>query len=132
VPIIVVLVVVLCCVVGSIGGYLIYRAVSSTAPAVTAANHFLDDLTAGDDAAAYQRLCTTTQANYTLDEFTAAVQGQPHIRRHRVVGVSTSTVNGTRTALVTVDLTLDTGAPDTHALPLVREGGHWRVCGDPY
>jgi len=51
---------------------------------------------------------------------------------YEITDVSVSTKGGRPRGTVTVRLTRDGGISEERRLPVVREGGDWRVCGDPF
>jgi Domain of unknown function (DUF4878) len=126
-------VLVLCCGGGIIGGVFLFHGLSkATAPAEDAADEFVTDLQNGDTAGAYQLLCSGTQGAFTPAAFAQGVAAQPTISSHEMDGVNVVTSNGHSSATVTVKLTTGSGFVDEHAFPLVKEGGRWKVCGQPY
>jgi Domain of unknown function (DUF4878) len=104
----------------------------SVEPARRVAEAFLGDLTVGDAPAAYDRLCVATRDRWQRLEFVRWVAIQPQVSQYAVDDVSVVTSNGQLRATVTARLTHESGKVVTHALPVVREDGDWRVCGDPY
>jgi Domain of unknown function (DUF4878) len=131
--IIVGVVVVLCC-GGAVtaGVVLVNKGLGALKPAQDATNAFVTALESGDYPGAYGRLCASTQADFTLDQFSQCVRSQPQIRSHRIVGAYINSVNGHTNATVTEELTQDSGFVQTHTFLLVKEGGAWKVCGRPY
>lgn len=126
-------VLVLCCGGAVIGGIFFFRGVAqSTAPARQAADDFITDLESANATAAYGLLCADTRSQFTVEAFTDGLGRQSTIRSHEIQGVSVSNVNGKVSATVVANLTLDTGFVDRHTFPLVKEGGQWKVCGQPY
>jgi hypothetical protein len=122
----------LCCVLTSIGAYLLYRTVSDAIGPVRAeANQFLTDLEAQAYSSAYDRLCSSARERFTVEQFTARVQAQ-RPTRHDLVGTNVSNVNGFVSATVTARITYATGFTDDHVLRMAKENGAWRVCGNPY
>ncbi|MFF5180364.1 hypothetical protein ACFY2Q_20250 [Micromonospora sp. NPDC000316] len=126
-------VVVLCCGGAGVGGFFLFKGVkAATDPARQAAESFVTDLEAGDADAAYGLLCNGTRSNFTRDAFVQGVAKQPQIRSHKVNGINVQNVNGRTSATVQMALTLDSGFTDQRAIPLVKEDGAWKVCGQPY
>ena len=56
----------------------------------------------------------------------------PMVTDYEITDVSVSTKGGRPRGTVTVRLTRDGGISEERRLPVVREGGDWRVCGDPF
>ncbi|MET7879216.1 DUF4878 domain-containing protein [Micromonospora profundi] len=126
-------VVVLCCAGVGTGGFFLFKGIkAATDPARQAAESFVSELEAGDAAAAYELLCSDTRRNFTKDTFVQGVARQPQIQSHKVNGVNVSTVNGRTSGTVNMALKLDSGFTDRRAIPLVKEDGTWKVCGQPY
>ena len=78
---------------------------SAAGPAQAATETFLTRLERGDTAGAYQLLCADERNRLSQAAFTDLVHARPQLRRHKIVGTSVAVVNGTSTALITVDLT---------------------------
>ncbi len=130
--VIAVVVAVVCCGGAAAAAYAFYRVLGdAVGPPRAAADTFLSDLEKGDTTGAYGLLCGTVRGHLSQDSFTAFVAAQSHLRSHRIVGTSVSTVNGQASAVVTADLTRDSGS-GKHSMTLVKENGQWRVCGSPY
>jgi hypothetical protein len=120
----------LCC--GGVG-YGIYRlVVGVSAPARDAATGFVEKLERGDTDAAYESLCAQTKEAFSRDKFDDFLATQQKITGHSTVGFSVNTSGGRETATVTMRLTNVDGSTTQHEFPLVKEGGTFRVCGDPY
>ncbi|MBO0867867.1 MAG: hypothetical protein J2P15_04825 [Micromonosporaceae bacterium] len=131
--IIVGVVLVVCCAGGIAGGYAIYRGVNAaTGPARDTVNTFLGDLEGGNTAGAYAYLCGSTRQKYTTDAFTAVLGQRPKLVSHSITGTSVNNVNGTVSASVSARLSFVDGSSDLHVFILNKEGGGWRICGDPY
>jgi hypothetical protein len=131
--IILVVVLVACCAGGGIASWALLKWYATAAgPAQKVTEDFLTDLEKDDTGAAYRLLCADVRAHLTEDAFGAFVHGQERLRSHKVVGTSVQTVNGTSTALITVELTREGGVHDRHTVRLLRDGASWRVCGSPY
>jgi hypothetical protein len=123
----------LCCGGAVVGGFFIFRTVQqATGPARTTTDTFVTDLESGDSAAAYDRLCASTQRVFTREAFAQGLNQQPKVRSHQIDGVNVSNVNGQVSGTVTARLTLETGFVDKHTFTLVKEDGRWKVCGQPY
>jgi len=122
-----------CCAGGGVVSWALLKWYGTQAgPAQKVTEDFLTDLEKDDPGAAYRLLCGDVRAHLTGDSFAAFVHAQPRLRSHKVVRTSVQTVNGTSTALITADLTREGGVHDTHPFRLVKDGGSWRVCGQPY
>jgi uncharacterized membrane protein len=131
--IIVAVVVAVCCAGGIAAGYgLVHWGNSAAGPARDATGTFLTRLEKGDTTGAYQLLCADERNRLSQAAFADQVHAQPPLRNHTIVDVSVAVVNGTSTALVTVDLTRDGAAVERHTVRLVKDGSSWRVCGEPY
>lgn len=127
-------VVVFLCAVGAAGlGLWSYQSVRGAArPARAATERFLARLVEGNTVGAYGQLCTATRQRWTRPEFTREVTEPPRIVRYTVRGVRVVTRTGQPRATVTTDLTREMGPAEERAVPVVRDGGTWRVCGDPF
>jgi hypothetical protein len=126
-------VLVLCCGGAIVGGFFLFRTVqTATAPARAAADAFITDLESGNRAGAYDRLCSSTQRQFTRDAFAQGIDRQPKVRSHAIDGVNVSNINGQVSGTVSTRLTMDTGFVDRHNFVLVKEDGQWKVCGQPY
>jgi hypothetical protein len=122
-----------CCVGGVIGGVFLFRGVTkATAPARNTADQFITDLQNGDTTGAYALLCDSTKQAFPAAEFASGVTGGAQIASHEFAGVNVSSGTGGTRATVSMKLTMRNGFVDQHAIPLVKEDGQWRVCGDPY
>jgi hypothetical protein len=129
--VILVVVAVVCCGGAAAAAYGLFRLGTGVGPPRTAADTFLSDLERDDTAGAYGLLCGAVRGHLSQDSFTAFVAAQSHLRSHKIVNTSLSTVNGQASALVSADLTRDSGA-GRQSMTLVKENGQWRVCGSPY
>jgi hypothetical protein len=124
---------VFCCGGLGAGGYVLSRKVGKAhSPIRDAAVLFLDDLEAGDYAAAYDRLCRATQERFTHAAFAAAVSGEKAVRAHHIDQVRITNDGVRLGGTVTATLVDAAGAPRTHTLTMTSESGAWKVCGDPY
>jgi hypothetical protein len=128
---IVAVVLLLCC--GG-AGYGIYRFfVGVSAPARDAATSFVEKLERGDTDGAYESLCASTKEAFSRDKFNDFLETQQKITGHSTVGFSVNSQAGGRdTATVTMRLTHVDGSTVRHEFSLVKEGGTFRICGDPY
>jgi hypothetical protein len=118
-----------CCVGAAAAGFGIYKWYGSEAgPAQSVADRYLSDLEAGNPTAAYALTCPDFKAHIDQATF-VKVEGQtPQPRSHRVVGTSVATVNGQRSAIVTMDVTSASGDHTRQSIPLAVIGGTWYVC----
>lgn len=92
--------------------------VHSSAPMRAEAQHYLDDLNAGNVEAAYQQWCPQDREQYSLAEFRA--QREDRVGEHgHVVGTFWST-DGDRVSYRT-----DQGPGVAH---VAQVGGHWYIC----
>ncbi|MEU6073633.1 DUF4878 domain-containing protein [Micromonospora sp. NPDC047074] len=127
--IVVAVVLAVCCAGGVGGGFWLYRTYDSAAePARDATSAYLDDVRAGNYQAAYGRLCASTRDVTTPEEFTRVQSAQAKITSYTFSGTNVSNHNGQVRGVVTVRIVQETGAEVTWSIPLVKEGGEWRVC----
>ncbi|MGI5243802.1 Rv0361 family membrane protein [Dactylosporangium sp. CA-139066] len=123
---------VLCCIVAVVGGYFLFRnSGKDIQQAQDTTDVFVTDLEQSKLDAAYGMLCDATKGQFTADAFTQFVGKQPVIKRHELAGTSVMNQMGRVTARVSVNLWLDTGSTSGHVFPLLKEGGTWKVCGNP-
>jgi hypothetical protein len=122
---------VVCCAGAAAAFYALRVLGTGTGPPRSAADTFLSDLEKNDTAGAYGLLCGAVRGSLSQDSFTAFVAAQSHLRSHKIVNTSVSTVNGQASAVVSADLNRDSGSGQ-HSMSLVKENGQWRVCGSPY
>jgi len=121
-----------CCSVGGVVGYFGFRGLmAAVGPPRDATEAFVDDLRYGDFGGAYDKLCASTQAQFSRAEFAALVD------KRRPSGVSVRstnvrTMNGDVTATVVGDVSYPDGFKDRHTFELAKENGVWKVCGSPY
>ncbi|WP_433215294.1 hypothetical protein ACQP00_05610 [Dactylosporangium sp. CS-047395] len=120
---------VLCCGGGAAGLFFIVD--KSTKAPKAAASDFLTALEGGKIQAAYDMLCTDTQANYGPETFETFVAKNPPSAHDFGWGGSYSNENGTETASISADVTFKSGKT-SHSFEMLKEGGAWKVCGDPY
>ena len=131
--VIVAVVLVVCCAGAVAAGFGIVKWFNSDAgPAQASTEAFLGALEQGRPEAAYRLLCPQNTAHLSQQSFVNLVNAAPRLRGHRIVGTSVSVVNGQHSALVSTELTSDGGVHQRHVVPLVRDGGTWYVCGEPY
>jgi hypothetical protein len=123
----------LCCIgAAGLGAWNFQSIRQSAGPARQAAAAFLTDVTAGDATGAYDRLCAATRQRWSRPEFAALIGAPPRISRYALRDVSVATQDGKPRGSVTAELTMDSGRVDSRKLVMVRDGGAWRVCGDPF
>jgi hypothetical protein len=121
-----------CCVVGVVGGIFAFRTFrAATGPAQSAAEAFMQDLTRGDSAAAYDKLCQSTRQRTTQAEL-ADIMSNRRPTSYRITGVRIQTINGEVSAAVEANLTYPDGFTDPHTFNLRQEDDTWKVCGNPY
>jgi len=118
-----------CCVLGGLGIYFGVRAI--TAGPRDATDAFLRDLTAGNSTAVYDRLCESTRSRTTKDQLVEIMNGR-RPTSYKITGVSMQSVNGDSGAAVRTELSYPGGTSEPHTFRLRKEGGEWKVCGDPY
>lgn len=125
--------VLLCCVgVAGLGAWNVQAVWQADEPVRETAEAFLTELSAGDADRAYGRLCARARSRWSPIGFAAWVRTPPVVTGHQITDVAVSTREGRPTGTVTVRLTRDGGGSEQRELPVVREDGQWRVCGDPY
>jgi hypothetical protein len=121
-----------CCVgAAGLGAWNLQSVRRAAGPARDIADGFLKDLSAGDTGGAYDRLCTGTRQRWNRAEFARRVSASPRIVRYEVGDVDVDTQDGQLRGVVTVELSLDSGAVNRRELTVVRDRGKWQVCGDP-
>ena len=114
-------------------GYGIFRYVTnSTQPQRDAVHAFLRNLENGDVSGAYDELCASTRGEYSEDEFTRVVAGQPRLSSHEIVAFEFNSVNGATTGTVTATLNFVDGSTERHVFDMTLDDDGWHVCGDPY
>ncbi len=127
------IVVVLCCGGAVTGGVFLVRGFQNTiGPARDTVNTFLGHLEAGETDAAYDGLCSRTRAQFSRTQFAEIVNAHPKLDGHSITGTNVSNHNGRVSASVTATLDFAGGGREQHVFALAKEGGGWRVCGDPY
>jgi hypothetical protein len=123
----------LCCVgVAGLGAWNLQTVRGAAGPVRETADGFLREVTAGDSAGAYERLCADARGRWSPIGFTSWVRTPPVVSDYEITDVSVSTEGGRPRGTVTVRLTRDGGVTEERRLPVVREGDDWRVCGDPF
>ncbi|MFC4017410.1 hypothetical protein ACFOW4_05560 [Micromonospora sp. GCM10011542] len=123
----------LCCVgVAGLGAWNLQTVRGAAGPVRETADGFLREVTAGDTAGAYERLCADARGRWSPIGFTSWVRTPPVVSDYEITDVSVATEGGRPRGTVTVRLTRDGGVSEERRLPVVREGDDWRVCGDPF
>lgn len=123
----------LCCVgVAGLGAWNLQVVTQASGPVRETADGFLRQVTAGDSAGAYDRLCADARSRWSEIGFTSWVRTPPVVSDYEIVDVSVATRRGRPHGAVKVRLTRDGGATEERTLSVVNEDGGWRVCGDPY
>jgi hypothetical protein len=124
-------VLVVCCAGAAATGFGLYRWYRAEAgPAQAVAEEYLRDLESGRPAAAYALTCPDFRAHIDQNTFVQVQNTTPQPRSHRVVDRSVATVNGRRTALITMELTGTNGSRSRESIPLEATGGTWYVCSE--
>ncbi len=127
--VILLVVLVVCCAGGLAALYgLVHLVNGQTAAARGTADRYLSDLEAGRPADAYQLTCPDFRSHIDQATFVKVEHDTPQPRSHRITDTSVSTVNGQRSALVTVELTMPDGGRTRESIPLGVIGGTWYVC----
>lgn len=123
----------LCCVgAAGLGAWNVQVVTQAAGPVRETAEGFLRQVTAGDTAGAYDRLCTDARSRWSELGFTSWVRTPPVVRDYEIVDVSVATRAGRPYGTVAVRLTRESGSTEQRDLSVVREDAGWRVCGDPY
>ena len=131
--IIVAAVVLFCCIgLAGAGIWLFVATKNAVGPAKNTAVSFVEDLESNNAGSAYNRLCPSVRNKLTREDFIAGVASQPPIASHKVTGVDVHSDNGITTADIRMDLTGSNGETAEHTFPMVKVGGTWYVCGNPY
>lgn len=126
---VVAVVLVLCCLGGSIGGFFLYRTVKdAVAPVSDSATSYLDAVRRGDHSAAYEQLCTTAKNRISESDFARQQSLLPRLTDYDITGVNVANNNGDTRGTVTARLTREGAEPVTQVFTLVKEDGTWRVC----
>ncbi|GLY23388.1 DUF4878 domain-containing protein [Micromonospora sp. NBRC 101691] len=122
-------VLVLCCLGGSISGFWIYRSVSdAVAPVSDSTTTYLDAVRRGDHSTAYGQLCAPMRNRVSEADFTRMQAAQPRLSDYDITGVHVANTNGRTEGTATVRLTQENGTETTQIFRLVKEDGAWRVC----
>ncbi|MGC5030885.1 hypothetical protein [Micromonospora sp. DT229] len=123
----------LCCVgVAGLGAWNVQVVTQAAGPVRETAEGFLRQVTAGDTAGAYERLCGDARSRWSEVGFTSWVRTPPVVRDYEILDVSVATRGGRPHGTVTVRLTRESGGTEQRDLSVVRDQDGWRVCGDPY
>jgi len=127
--VIVAVVLVVCCGGGIAAAYGLFHLVNGETDAARGtAERYLADLEAGRPADAYQLTCPDFRSHIDEATFVKVQRDTTQARSHRITDTSVSSVNGQRSALVTVELTKPDGSGDRMSIPLAVVGGTWYVC----
>lgn len=122
-----------CCVgAAGLGAWNYQQVRQSSDAARDAAEAFLHDVTSGDAAGAYDKLCGDTRERWSRDDFVQRLSMPPTISRYAIDDVAVASDQGQLRGTVTAKLTRRSGAVDRREMPMVMDGDHWRVCGDPF
>ncbi|MFJ6197960.1 hypothetical protein [Micromonospora sp. NPDC092111] len=122
------------CLVGvaGLGLWNVQVVTQSSGPVRETADGFFRELSAGEVEQAYQRLCAQARGRWSEVGFAGWVRTPPVVTGYDIVDVSVRTKAGRPAGEVVVRVTRDGGASEERTLPVVRENGKWRVCGDPF
>jgi hypothetical protein len=122
------------CIVGAV--IAIYFGVKSPSvpvgPPRVAAQNFFNDLKTKNFHDAYGSLCAITKQSFTEEQFVSGQQSLSTIGSYTIANVDTQRVNGSPAATVVVDLTRAGGTIEHHNVPMIQDGSHWLICGEPY
>ncbi|UWZ37713.1 DUF4878 domain-containing protein [Dactylosporangium roseum] len=127
--IILAVVIVVCCGGGAAGFYFLLTGATKAPKAATSA--FLDELEAGNYAAAYNRLCADTKSEFEQPTFEEKIKARQPKSHDLDWGGSYDNTNGRETAAITGDVTFTDGSSNNESFQLRKEGGDWKVCGNP-
>ncbi|WFE55287.1 hypothetical protein [Micromonospora sp. WMMD1155] len=123
----------LCCVgVAGLAAWNLQTVRQAAGPIRDTADGFLTEVTLGDSDRAYERLCEDARSRWSAIGFTSWVRTPPMVTDYEITDVSVTTRSGRPQGTVTVKVTRSGGLSEERRLPVVREGGDWRVCGDPF
>ncbi|MEV0808847.1 hypothetical protein [Micromonospora sp. NPDC050200] len=122
------------CLVGvaGLGAWNVQVVTQAGGPVRETADGFLRELSAGDVSRAYDRLCAQARGKWSEVGFAGWMKTPPVVTGYEIVDVSVRTKAGRPTGEVAVRLTRDGGASEERRLPVVKERGKWRICGDPF
>ncbi|MFI7305763.1 hypothetical protein ACIBM8_21330 [Micromonospora aurantiaca] len=122
------------CLIG-VAGLAVWNAqvvLQADGPVRETADGFFRDVASGDTDAAYERLCAEARGRWSKSGFGSWVRTPPQVSGYEIVDVSVATRSGKPTGTVLVRINRDGGGSEERELPVVPEGGGWRVCGDPF
>ncbi|MEV4811394.1 Rv0361 family membrane protein [Micromonospora avicenniae] len=123
----------LCCIgVTGLGVRNLQVVTQAATPVRETADEFLRQVVLGDTGRAYDRLCSQARKKWSEGGFESWVRTPPEVRDYEIVDVSVTTRDGRPLGTVVVQLTRASGVTEQRELPVVREDGGWRVCGDPF
>ncbi|MEU8421118.1 hypothetical protein AB0C15_09615 [Micromonospora sp. NPDC048835] len=123
----------LCCVgVAGLGAWNLQTVRQAAGPIRETADGFLNEVALGDSDRAYERLCQDARSRWSAIGFTSWVRTPPMVTDYEITDVSVATRSGRPQGTVTVKVTRSGGISEERRLPVVREDGDWRVCGDPF
>ncbi|MGC5022283.1 hypothetical protein [Micromonospora sp. DT47] len=122
------------CLVGvaGLGVWNVQVITQASGPVRETADGFFHEVSAGEVDRAYERLCAQARSRWSEVGFAGWVKTPPVVSGYEIVDVSVRTKAGRPTGEVVVRVTRDGGASEERTLPVVREKGEWRVCGDPF
>lgn len=124
----------LLCLVGvaGLGAWNMQVVTQAGGPVRETADGFFQELSAGDVERAYQRLCAQARSRWSEVGFAGWARTPPAVTGYEILDVSVRTKAGRPIGEVTVRVTREGGTAEERRLPVVKEDGEWRVCGDPY
>ncbi|MEH0844597.1 hypothetical protein V6U81_19625 [Micromonospora sp. CPCC 205711] len=122
------------CLVGvaGLGAWNLQVIIGASGPVRETADGFFREVSAGEVDRAYERLCAPARGRWSEVGFAGWVRTPPVVSGYEIVDVSVRTKGGKPVGEVIVRVTRDGGASEQRTLPMVREKGEWRVCGDPF
>ncbi|MFI9638498.1 hypothetical protein ACIG87_00315 [Micromonospora sp. NPDC051925] len=122
------------CLVGvaGLGLWNVQVVVGAHDPVRQTADGFFRELSDGEVEQAYQRLCAQARGRWSEVGFAGWVRTPPVVTGYEILDVTVRTRGGRPAGEVLVRVTRDGGAAEQRRLPVVKEDGKWRVCGDPY
>ncbi|MEU2614655.1 hypothetical protein ABZ570_24195 [Micromonospora sp. NPDC007271] len=119
----------LCCVGGSIGGFFIYRAAKDAlGPARTTVDTYAGALVSQDYPTAYGQLCRELRDRFSQDDFVRQQSDGTPLDGYEIVGLNVQNTNGRAYGSATVRYTMRQGMPTTQTYRLTKEDGNWRIC----
>ena len=120
----------LCCGGGGAGLYFILN--SAVKAPKAALEDFLIALETDKIDEAYSRLCRSVQTGYGPEKFAETIKQRPVASHNLPWGGSYDNSNGMETAEITATFRFENGTWEDRTVPLRKESGAWKVCGDPY